>query len=537
MMVPAVEQFVAWLLQSSVEACVLISLVLLCQTILRRKLSPGWRHALWCLLLVRLLLPWSPTSPWSVYNLIPLVRAHSAAWTLPSAPQEFVIAHAVGAATGSWGSRGERVPAGLVAGCIWLAGAVSLAAFVLLKRNRLARHVRRRPLVTDAETCALLDECKRKMGIRRKVLGIAETAGMRSPALFGLLHPYVLLPTGTIRTLDRDHLRHVFLHELAHLRRCDIFINWLATSLQILHWFNPAVWYAFHRMRTDRELACDALVLSRLRPEESEQYGRTIVHLLERFRQCRSLACAAGFFDRPTQMRRRIEMIANFKRGAGSSRVLAVVLLASLGAVTLTGAQRAPGEKTAVPENSRNLIVPGERVGQFTIGARKAVLIDRLGQPRTAFLGGDTFALDHLPNTYFLVFRELSFQIQEDRVQAITALSPRWKLANGVAVGVAEEEVRRAMGPDYVLVKSSGKDFFLYPRAGVSFEIAKSKRTVLEINVQLPQWTGEGQRPTGVVPRDPSLIKSRGVDRAERLRRTDSLSAGDDRPRGCVTRC
>jgi bla regulator protein BlaR1 len=365
-----------------------------------------------------------------------------------------------------------------------LCGAAPLAAFVVLKSIGLVRCVRHQPLVTDAETCALLDECKRKMGIRRKVLGIAETASMRSPALFGLLHPYVLLPTGTIRTLDREHLRHVFLHELAHLRRRDILINWLATVLQIVHWFNPAVWYAFHRMRTDRELACDALVLSRLRPEESEQYGRTIVHLLERFCQRGSLACATGFLDSPTQMRRRIEMIASFKRGAGSSPVLAVVLLASLGAVTLTEARQASGERTAAPDRQTNLIVPGERVGQFTIGVTKAELIDKLGRPRTAFYGEDTFALDHLPNSYYLVFRELSFRIQEGRAQEIAALSPRWKLASGVAVGVSEEEVRRAMGPDYILERSSGKDFFLYPKAGVSFEIDKTKRTVMEINVQ-----------------------------------------------------
>jgi len=53
--------------------------------------------------------------------------------------------------------------------------------------------------------------------------------------------------------------------------------------LQVLHWFNPLVWLAFYRMQTDRELACDALVLTCTRSGESKDYGRTIVNLLERF--------------------------------------------------------------------------------------------------------------------------------------------------------------------------------------------------------------------------------------------------------------
>ena len=153
-------------------------------------------------------------------------------------------------------------------------------------------------------------------------------------------------------------------------------------------------------------------------------------------------------------------------------------------AVALTPAQQASGEKSAASDSKTNLIVPGERVGQFTIGATKAELIAKLGQPRRAFLGDDTFALDDLPDRYFLLFDELSFLIQQDRVQEVTALSPRWKLASRVAVRASEEEARRAMGPDYVLETSRAKDFLLYPKAGVSFEIDKSKRTVMEISVQ-----------------------------------------------------
>ena len=42
---------------------------------------------------------------------------------------------------------------------------------------------------------------------------------------------------------------------LGHLKRRDIPTGWVMAALQILHWFNPVVWWGFQRMRADRELA------------------------------------------------------------------------------------------------------------------------------------------------------------------------------------------------------------------------------------------------------------------------------------------
>jgi len=56
------------------------------------------------------------------------------------------------------------------------------------------------------------------------------------------------------------------LHELAHLKRWDLPLGCLVSLLQVLHWFNPILWYGFRRMRADREQACDAMALNRSRP-------------------------------------------------------------------------------------------------------------------------------------------------------------------------------------------------------------------------------------------------------------------------------
>ena len=106
----------------------------------------------------------------------------------------------------------------------------------------------------------------------------------------------------------------MFLHELSHIKRRDILTGWLMTALQILHWFNPLVWLAFHRMRVDRELACDALALSYAKEEENQPYGRTIIKLLEGFGCSTWAPSMAGTVENKNQMKERISMIAKFRQ-------------------------------------------------------------------------------------------------------------------------------------------------------------------------------------------------------------------------------
>jgi len=139
------------------------------------------------------------------------------------------------------------------------------------------------------------------------------------------------------------------------VKRYDIAISWLMAALQILHWFNPFVWYAFYRIRAERELACDELAMARLAGDASD-YGRTIVCLLERFAQPRALPNLAGILEDKKQMKRRIAMISQFHPGTGSRWILAAALLAGLAAVALTNAKG--------PDSSPSAKAP-EAVRQF----------------------------------------------------------------------------------------------------------------------------------------------------------------------------
>jgi thiol-disulfide isomerase/thioredoxin len=57
-----------WVLQTSWQAAVLVGMILLVQQLFRKRLSAGWRYGLWMLLVLRLLMPATPDSAFSVFN-------------------------------------------------------------------------------------------------------------------------------------------------------------------------------------------------------------------------------------------------------------------------------------------------------------------------------------------------------------------------------------------------------------------------------------------------------------------------------------
>src|SRR5690606_9531729 len=50
-------------------------------------------------------------------------------------------------------------------------------------------------------------------------------------------------------------------HELAHIRRHDLWINLLQRVVETLLFHHPAVWWLSARLRRERELCCDELAV------------------------------------------------------------------------------------------------------------------------------------------------------------------------------------------------------------------------------------------------------------------------------------
>jgi hypothetical protein len=77
-------------------------------------------------------------------------------------------------------------------------------------------------------------------------------------------------------SLDAGQLRAVLLHELAHIKRGDLWMNLAQTILQIVYFYNPFVWIANAIIRRIREQAVDEMVLVAM-GDKARQYPQTLL--------------------------------------------------------------------------------------------------------------------------------------------------------------------------------------------------------------------------------------------------------------------
>jgi len=105
-----------------------------------------------------------------------------------------------------------------------------------------------------------IDQLVQQLGIHKKVtLWFSSIAD--SPMTIGFLKSVILVPLATINQLTPAQVEAVLLHELAHIKRNDYFINLLITVTGILFFFNPFTRLFIRQIRKETENCCDDLVM------------------------------------------------------------------------------------------------------------------------------------------------------------------------------------------------------------------------------------------------------------------------------------
>lgn len=143
-----------------------------------------------------------------------------------------------------------------IAGIVWALGALIVFARLVRAHRQIGR-LRRAAEPLDEEFVPLSAQAERALGARARV-AIADGVGV--PFTAGVWRPIVLLPKSA-REWQSQRWQAVLRHELAHVRQWDVLGQLVAESCTVVHWFNPLVWWARHRLRIERELAADEHVL------------------------------------------------------------------------------------------------------------------------------------------------------------------------------------------------------------------------------------------------------------------------------------
>ena len=154
----------------------------------------------------------------------------------------------------------------------------------------------------------------------------------------------ILLPLGLATRMPAAWIEAVLTHELAHIRRHDLWLGVLQRAIEILLFFHPVIWWLSAQIRCAREEACDDLVVDAL--QSPFEYARALTELAASDPLTPSIAMGLGKGSLMSRIRRIIDRkprpLRAPRRLSAVGIALAVGLAAGVGGLAKLDAQGEP---------------------------------------------------------------------------------------------------------------------------------------------------------------------------------------------------
>ncbi|MDD5017666.1 MAG: DUF6034 family protein [Eubacteriales bacterium] len=233
---------------------------------------------------------------------------------------------------------------------IWLCGVLAMGLWLAISLWQLKRRIRRERTETPAYLAAVLNACRKELGIRRRIDILVQTA-VAVPAISGTVKPILILPD-SLKNADETELRHIFLHELIHYKNGDLIVIQIMNILNCLYWFNPLVWLCIKLMRRDMETICDQRCLRLLDKSTRNGYVSTVLQFAGQPAGGKRLQAALSISSGRCNMEQRIRDMFKRRKTARCTKILAALVAAlMLGTGVLTACQPTPEDEIVVNKN------------------------------------------------------------------------------------------------------------------------------------------------------------------------------------------
>ncbi len=255
------------IVNNSAAACWLVLLVVGLRLLFRR--APGQvRMALWGVVGLRLILPFSLEAVWSLIPSAEIISRETIYASSPALDTGVAVLDQVvnpsfeaAYAPSPGGSTTPLAIQTAVWTLLWLLGLVLFLLYAAISCGRLRRRVAA-AVPAEAFWGDRVYQCER----------------VKSPFILGLIRPRIYLPFH----LSEREKEAVVAHEKAHISRRDHWWKAVGFLLLAMHWFNPLIWLAYVLLCRDMEYACDERVICKLNREQRAGYCEVL------------LACGAG---------------------------------------------------------------------------------------------------------------------------------------------------------------------------------------------------------------------------------------------------
>lgn len=166
---------------------------------------------------------------------------------------------------------------------------------------------------------------------------------VETPFLLGCVRPRIYLPF-SVREEDRSY---VIAHERAHISRGDHVSKLIGYLLLAVYWFQPLVWVAYILFCRDVEMACDEKVVALYGTEQKKRYSETLLHCSVDRHALLSNPLAFGEID----VKKRIGNVLHYKKPQLWLAGISLIVLGAAGLLFMTS--RGSREEAAAEDPSR----------------------------------------------------------------------------------------------------------------------------------------------------------------------------------------
>ena len=330
------------LLQMSFAGGILILAVIVIRALAINMLPKKAFNALWGISVVRLMIPFSIQSVFSVYSLMGSHAPGNGSQTIRVLP-----IGALGQAISLTSSVLNAANAVSTWTIVWAAGVLVCAVFFSLAYWKCWKEFQTSlPVGNDfTENWLCVHQQRRRISIR-------QSGRFSAPLTYGVVHPVILMPMST-KWENTDSLEYVLTHEYVHIRRFDSIRKLVLIVVLCVHWFNPLVWVMYVLANRDIELSCDEAVVRLFGENAKAAYARALISMEE----TRSgLTPLCNNFSK-NGIEERIIAIMKIKRTTVFSFIMTGLIVAGTATMFATSANAQPQQAESVGQGSGTEIV------------------------------------------------------------------------------------------------------------------------------------------------------------------------------------
>ena len=192
---------------------------------------------------------------------------------------------------------------------IWGIGFVVKLCLFLIHQHRIMNYLKLLPAENYVARLSAIHASDKIQNCLKKIK-IVRVPNNASPAIVGLFHPIILLPSYELSEKD---LKYVLQHELEHYFRCDLWIKLFIEILVCIYWWNPITFFLKEQILTTFEFANDLDIIRTLNPAEKLDYLSCILTVAKRSK-AKQLPIALSFVNsRQTYFKKRFDTILRYQ--------------------------------------------------------------------------------------------------------------------------------------------------------------------------------------------------------------------------------